>query len=79
MRRRGMAAVGMACAVALVLSACGSDDEDSGDGGGGGGGGGGGFFFAVAGATTIEPTTAAERPSPETNDRLRTFILRSFP
>ncbi|WP_197028872.1 ABC transporter substrate-binding protein [Blastococcus sp. URHD0036] len=30
-----MAAVGIACSVALVLSACGSDDEDSGSSGGG--------------------------------------------
>ena len=40
MRRRGMAAVGIACTVALVLSACGSDDEESGGGGGEGGSGG---------------------------------------
>ncbi|RBY85859.1 ABC transporter substrate-binding protein [Blastococcus sp. TF02A-26] len=39
MRRRGVALVGMACATALVLSACGSDDEETGGGGGGGGGG----------------------------------------
>ncbi|SEP23359.1 ABC transporter substrate-binding protein [Trujillonella endophytica] len=37
MRRRGVAFVGMACATALVLSACGSDDEESGSGGGGDG------------------------------------------
>jgi ABC-type branched-subunit amino acid transport system substrate-binding protein len=41
MRRRGMAVVGIACSVALVLSACGSDDEDSGGNGGSGGGSGG--------------------------------------
>ena len=35
MRKRGLAVVGMACAVALVTSACGSDAEESGDGGAG--------------------------------------------
>jgi ABC-type branched-subunit amino acid transport system substrate-binding protein len=40
MRRRGMAAVGIACSVALVLSACGSDDEDSGSSGDAGASGG---------------------------------------
>jgi ABC-type branched-subunit amino acid transport system substrate-binding protein len=39
MRSRTTAVLGTACAVALVLSACGSDDEESGGGGGGGGGG----------------------------------------
>jgi ABC-type branched-subunit amino acid transport system substrate-binding protein len=39
MRRRGMAAIGMACVLAVTASACGSDDEDDGGGGGGGGGG----------------------------------------
>jgi ABC-type branched-subunit amino acid transport system substrate-binding protein len=38
MRRRGTAAVSVACAAALVLSACGSDDEEPGADGGGGGG-----------------------------------------
>ncbi|MGY1743569.1 MULTISPECIES: ABC transporter substrate-binding protein [unclassified Blastococcus] len=37
-----MAAMGVVCAAALVLSACGSDDEESGGSAGGGGGGGGG-------------------------------------
>ena len=42
MGRRGMAAVSMACAAALVLSACGSDDEDGSNSAGGDGGGNGG-------------------------------------
>ncbi|WP_197029012.1 ABC transporter substrate-binding protein [Blastococcus sp. URHD0036] len=37
MRSRTTAVLGVACAMALVLSACGSDDEESGSGGGGGG------------------------------------------
>jgi ABC-type branched-subunit amino acid transport system substrate-binding protein len=37
MRARGTAVVSVACAAALVLSACGSDDEETGGEGGGGG------------------------------------------
>src|SRR4051794_9905919 len=38
MRSRGVAAVGMACAVALVVAACGNSDSGDDTGGGGGGG-----------------------------------------
>ena len=53
MRRRGVAAVGMVCAAALVLSACGSDDEE-GEGGGGGGGGGGGAAAGLEASGTVK-------------------------
>ncbi|SEP23355.1 branched-chain amino acid transport system substrate-binding protein [Trujillonella endophytica] len=54
MRRSGMTAVSVACAAALVLSACGSDDEDGGgDGGGGGGGGGNGGTVKVGLLTSL--------------------------
>ncbi len=53
MRRRGTAAVGMVCATALVLSACGSDDEETGGEAAGGGGAGGtvkvGLLTALSG------------------------------
>ncbi|MGY1743882.1 MULTISPECIES: ABC transporter substrate-binding protein [unclassified Blastococcus] len=60
MRRRGLAAVGAACVVALVLSACGSDDEDSGDGGGGGGGGGGTIDVGILTSLSGPNATAAQ-------------------
>jgi ABC-type branched-subunit amino acid transport system substrate-binding protein len=47
MGRRGMAAVSMACAVALVVSACGSDDEEGGASAGGGGGNDGSLDIGV--------------------------------
>lgn len=53
MRRRGVAAVGMACAVALVVSACGSDDEE-GDGSGGGGDAGGGTAAGLEASGTVK-------------------------
>jgi ABC-type branched-subunit amino acid transport system substrate-binding protein len=60
MRRRGVALVGMACATALVLSACGSDDEESGSGGGGNGGGGGTLKVGVLTSLSGPAATAAE-------------------
>src|SRR5688572_4769436 len=60
MRRRGVAFVGMACATALVLSACGSDDEESGGGGGGGGGAGGTLDVGILTALSGPGAAAAE-------------------
>src|SRR5215207_4656264 len=59
MRSRGMAAVGMACAVALVVSACGSDDEESGGGEGGADAGGAGGTVQVGLLTSLSGPGAA--------------------
>ena len=61
MRRSGMAAVGMVCAAALVLSACGSDDEE-GEGGGGGGGAAAGAGAQASGTVEVGVLTALSGP-----------------
>ena len=61
MRQRAWAAVGAACTLALVVSACGSDDEASGGGGGGGESSGGTLSIGVLTSLSGPNANAAQR------------------